>query len=67
MDALKAEEQAPSVAGDLERVAEIRYGKLVETRKEIEHLDARLAEIQKSGRCSRKKWTRRTSPRCEQV
>ncbi len=47
MDALKAEEQAAERRGDLERVAEIRYGKLVETRKEIEQLDARLAEIQK--------------------
>ena len=50
VDALKVEEQSAERRGDLERAAEIRYGKLVEARKESEALAARLAEAQKGGK-----------------
>lgn len=46
-DALKIEEQNAERKGDLEKVAEIRYGKLVETDKKMKEVAARLAEIQK--------------------
>jgi len=49
-DALKVEEQAAERRGDLERVAEIRYGQLIETTKEMERLAAELAEVQKKGK-----------------
>jgi ATP-dependent Clp protease ATP-binding subunit ClpB len=49
-DSLKVEEQNAERRGDLERVAEIRYGKLIEISKEIEKLSAQLAEIQKRGK-----------------
>jgi len=49
-DGLKIEEQNAERRGDLEKVAEIRYGKLVEAGKEMEKLTARLAEIQKKGK-----------------
>jgi len=47
-DALKVEEQSAERRGDLERVAEIRYGKLIETNKELDRLTKELAEVQKS-------------------
>ncbi len=47
-DALKAEEQSAERRGDLEKVAEIRYGKLVENKKEMERLDRELAAVQKN-------------------
>ena len=50
MDALKIEEQNAERRGDLERVAEIRYGRLIELRRELEKLSAELAEIQKKGK-----------------
>jgi ATP-dependent Clp protease ATP-binding subunit ClpB len=46
MDSLKIEEQKAERRGELEKVAEIRYGKLVEMQKEIEEFSHRLAEIQ---------------------
>ena len=49
-DALKVEEQAAERKGDLERVAEIRYGRLIEVSKELEKLAADLAEVQKTGK-----------------
>jgi ATP-dependent Clp protease ATP-binding subunit ClpB len=49
-DALKVEEQAAERKGDLERVAEIRYGRLIEVSKELEKLGAELAEVQKKGK-----------------
>jgi ATP-dependent Clp protease ATP-binding subunit ClpB len=49
-DALKVEEQAAERRGDLERVAEIRYGRLIEVSKELERLGAELAEVQKKGK-----------------
>ncbi len=49
-DALKVEEQNAERRGDLERVAEIRYGKLIEVRKQMEKIAADLAEVQKTGK-----------------
>ncbi|UCE40317.1 MAG: ATP-dependent chaperone ClpB [Candidatus Aminicenantes bacterium] len=46
MDNLKIEEQNAERKGELEKVAEIRYGKLVEKQKEIEKFSHKLAEIQ---------------------
>jgi ATP-dependent Clp protease ATP-binding subunit ClpB len=45
-DALKIEEQGAERLGDLEKVAAIRYGKLIEAQKEMAALDKKLAEIQ---------------------
>ncbi len=50
VDALKSEGQAAERRGDLERAAEIRYGKLIEAAKESEALAARLASVQKKGK-----------------
>jgi ATP-dependent Clp protease ATP-binding subunit ClpB len=50
IEALKAEEQRYERAGDLAKVAEIRYGKLSQAERELEEAQKRLAEIQKSGR-----------------
>jgi len=47
MDSLKVEEQNAERRGDLEKVAEIRYGSLNEIQKEIEEKTRKLAEIQK--------------------
>lgn len=49
-DVLKIEEQNAERRGDLERVAEIRYGKLIELNKQIDKLSAELAELQKKGK-----------------
>lgn len=46
MDALKIEEQAAERRGELDRVAEIRYGKQNELKQEIERLSQELADIQ---------------------
>ncbi len=48
-DSLKSDEQSAERRGDLERVAEIRYGRLVEVQKEIERLSSDLAGIQSGG------------------
>ncbi|MCX6560459.1 MAG: ATP-dependent chaperone ClpB [Candidatus Aminicenantes bacterium] len=47
-DALKAEEQSAERRGDLEKVAEIRYGKLIEAGREMERITAELATVQKT-------------------
>jgi len=47
VDSLKIEEQNAEREGDLEKVAEIRYGKLVETEKQIKKAAGKLSEIQK--------------------
>jgi ATP-dependent Clp protease ATP-binding subunit ClpB len=47
IEALKMEEQNAERRGDLGKVAEIRYGKLVETQKELDKVSGQLAEIQK--------------------
>jgi len=49
-DALKVEEQNLERKGDLEKVAEIRYGKLIELQKEREKTSSDLAKIQKKGK-----------------
>lgn len=46
-DTLKIEEQNAERRGDLEKAAEIRYGKLVEKGKELEKMGTELSEIQK--------------------
>ena len=47
IEALKREEQRYERAGDLSRVAEIRYGKLAAAEKELKAAQDRLAELQK--------------------
>jgi len=49
-DSLKGEEQTAERKGDLERVAEIRYGRLIEVSKELEKLTAGLAKVQEKGK-----------------
>jgi ATP-dependent Clp protease ATP-binding subunit ClpB len=46
---LKIEEQDALRRGDLNRAAEIKYGKIIEQQKRIEELSKRLAEVQKDG------------------
>ncbi len=48
IDALKAEEQSAERRGDLEKVAEIRYGRMIQAQKELEKKSADLAAIQKT-------------------
>jgi len=50
IDALKIEEQSAERRGDLEKVAEIRYGRLIDTQKQIEEIAKQLSEIQKKGK-----------------
>ena len=50
IDDLKAEEQRYERAGDLARVAEIRYGQLAQAERELEEAQQHLAELQKDGR-----------------
>jgi len=47
-DQLKNEEQAAERRGELERVAEIRYGKKIEAGKKLDKLVAELAAVQKT-------------------
>ena len=47
-DQLKIEEQAAERRGDLEKVAEIRYGKKIEADKQLAALAAELASVQKT-------------------
>ncbi|MCR4409983.1 MAG: ATP-dependent chaperone ClpB [Candidatus Saccharicenans sp.] len=49
-DALKVEEQNAERRGDLERVAEIRYGRLIEIDKQVQKLSTELSELQKKGK-----------------
>jgi ATP-dependent Clp protease ATP-binding subunit ClpB len=49
-DALKIEEQNAERRGDLEKAAEIRYGKLIELQKEMDKATAGLAALQAKGR-----------------
>jgi ATP-dependent Clp protease ATP-binding subunit ClpB len=49
-DALKIEEQNAERRGDLEKVAEIRYGKLIEAGKQMDRISSQLAQIQKKGK-----------------
>src|SRR5207302_233418 len=50
IDSLKAEEQRYERAGELAKVAEIRYGKLAQAEHELQEAQKRLADLQKSGR-----------------
>jgi ATP-dependent Clp protease ATP-binding subunit ClpB len=47
IESLKTEEQRYERAGDLSRVAEIRYGKMAAAEKELKAAQDRLAELQK--------------------
>jgi ATP-dependent Clp protease ATP-binding subunit ClpB len=49
-DALKIEEQSAERRGDLEKAAEIRYGKLIEIQKQMDKSAADLAALQAKGR-----------------
>ncbi|MBS3818488.1 ATP-dependent chaperone ClpB [bacterium] len=50
MDSLKVEEQNAERRGDLEKVAEIRYGKLAEVEKQIQKKSEELSHLQKKGK-----------------
>jgi ATP-dependent Clp protease ATP-binding subunit ClpB len=50
IDALKAEEQRYERAGELAKVAEIRYGKLAQAERELQEAQSRLEDVQKKGR-----------------
>jgi len=50
IEQLKAEEQRYERAGELARVAEIRYGKLATAERELEQAQKRLGELQKDRR-----------------
>jgi ATP-dependent Clp protease ATP-binding subunit ClpB len=47
---LKAEEQRAERSGDLAKVAEIRYGKIVAAQNKLDQAQKQLADAQKSGR-----------------
>ncbi len=49
IEQLKAEEQRYERAGELAKVAEIRYGKIAQTEKELAAAQERFAAMQKSG------------------
>ncbi|HRD01633.1 MAG TPA: ATP-dependent chaperone ClpB [Candidatus Saccharicenans sp.] len=49
-DALRVEEQKAERHGDLEKVAEIRYGRLIELNKKIDQLSQQLTELQAQGK-----------------
>ena len=49
-DALKIEEQSAERRGDLEKAAEIRYGKLIDLQKQMDKSAAELAALQTKGR-----------------
>ena len=50
IDSLKAEEQRHERAGELAKVAEIRYSKLAQAERELQEAQNRLADVQKNGR-----------------
>jgi len=50
IEQLRAEEQRYERAGDLARVAEIRYGLLLEAERQLREAQQKLAEVQKHGR-----------------
>jgi ATP-dependent Clp protease ATP-binding subunit ClpB len=49
-DALRVEEQNAERRGDLEKAAEIRYGRLIEIQKEMDRVAGELAVIQAKGK-----------------
>jgi ATP-dependent Clp protease ATP-binding subunit ClpB len=49
IEQLKGEEQRYERAGELARVAEIRYGKIAQTEKDLQAAQERFASMQKSG------------------
>jgi len=57
---IKTEEMKAERSGNLEKVAEIRYGKGPGIQKELEKQNKKLEELQKTTRCSKKRWTKKT-------
>jgi ATP-dependent Clp protease ATP-binding subunit ClpB len=49
-DSLKVEEQNAERRGDLEKAAEIRYGKLIEISRDMEKVSKQLAGVQEKGK-----------------
>ena len=49
VDEAKRQEEIAERAGDLDKVAQIRYGQLADLRKKIEAENGRLAEVQRNG------------------
>ncbi|MDI6848981.1 MAG: ATP-dependent chaperone ClpB [Candidatus Saccharicenans sp.] len=49
-DALRVEEQNAERRGDLEKVAEIRYGRLTAIDQQVQKLSAELSQLQKKGK-----------------
>jgi hypothetical protein len=62
IDQAQMEEQRAERAGELSKVAEIRYGKIVQLRQDLEAANARLARFRSSTRCSRKRSLPRMLP-----
>jgi ATP-dependent Clp protease ATP-binding subunit ClpB len=50
LDSLRIEEQSAERRGDLEKAAEIRYGKTIEVQKKMDQAAAELASLQAKGR-----------------
>src|SRR5207237_10156916 len=50
LEQLRTETEPAARRGDLQKAAEISYGRLPQTEKEITQLEKRLAEIQKKGK-----------------
>ena len=48
LDTLKSEEQNAERRGELDKVAEIRYGKLIDVKQKIEKLNMQLAAVQEN-------------------
>lgn len=57
IEQLRAEEQQAERAGNLNRVAEIRYGKIAELEKKLAELNRKLSEIQKERKLLREEVT----------
>lgn len=57
IEQLRAEEQQAERAGNLNRVAEIRYGKIAELEKKLSELNKKLGEIQKERKLLREEVT----------
>jgi len=57
IEQLRIEEQQAERSGDLNRVAEIRYGKITELEKKLQEMNGKLAEIQKERKLLREEVT----------
>ncbi|MEX2528017.1 MAG: ATP-dependent chaperone ClpB [Gemmatimonadota bacterium] len=50
MDEIRSEAERATRTGDLQRVAELQYGELPRSQKEVEEAESRLAELQADGK-----------------